>query len=349
MKRIRITSFFWAGFISIFIGMVTQALLTGSLNLPLSAYLWNAGYSFSLGMPLFANGYFFNWFEKLYIDWIKKPVRSILIAIVLHLFYSSVVIFFVNWFWFKILLGQEWPEFWRFAKATIISEYIIFVIITSIIYATSFFRAWKREVTESEKIKREALALQYKVLQDQVNPHFLFNSLNILGSLIDFDTQKAKVFTRELSLFYREVLQLKDRDIISLKEEIDFVKRYIFLQQIRFGEALQVDFAANENLAGMVIPLSLQAMVENAIKHNEISVANPLKIVIAVTDDHELIVENNLQPKPLYEETSGTGLQNLAGRYQFLTGKEVVITKDNGYFRVILPLIMMADQTSITQ
>ncbi|MGE0020737.1 MAG: sensor histidine kinase [Draconibacterium sp.] len=349
MKRIRITSFFWAGFISIFIGMITQALLTGSLSLPLSAYLWNAGYSFSLGMPLFANGYFFNWFEKLYIDWIKKPVRSILIAIVLHLFYSSVVIFFVNWFWFKILLGQEWPEFWRFAKATIISEYIIFVIITSIIYATSFFRAWKREVTESEKIKREALALQYKVLQDQVNPHFLFNSLNILGSLIDFDTQKAKVFTRELSLFYREVLQLKDRDIISLKEEIDFVKRYIFLQQIRFGEALQVDFAANENLAGMVIPLSLQAMVENAIKHNEISVANPLKIVIAVTDDHELIVENNLQPKPLYEETSGTGLQNLAGRYQFLTGKEVVITKDNGYFRVILPLIMMADQTSITQ
>ena len=247
------------------------------------------------------------------------------------------------------MLGQEWPEFWRFAKATIISEYIIFVIITSIIYATSFFRAWKKEVTESEKIKREALALQYKVLQDQVNPHFLFNSLNILGSLIDLDTQKAKVFTRELSLFYREVLQLKDRDIISLKEEIDFVKRYIFLQQIRFGEALQVDFAANENLAGMVIPLSLQAMVENAIKHNEISVANPLKIVIAVTDDHELIVENNLQPKPLYEETSGTGLQNLAGRYQFLTGKEVVITKDNGYFRVILPLIMMADQTSITQ
>ena len=349
MKRVRITSFFWAGFISIFIGMITQAILSGGAKLPFSAYLWNAGYSFSIGMPLFANGYFFKWFEKLYIDWIKKPIRSILIALAVHLVYSSIVIFSVNWFWFKVMLGQEWPEFWRFAKATIISEYIIFVIITSIIYATSFFRAWKKEVTESEKIKREALALQYKVLQDQVNPHFLFNSLNILGSFIDFDTQKAKVFTRELSLFYREVLQLKDRDIISLKEEIDFVKRYIFLQQIRFGEALHVDFAANENLAGMVIPLSLQAMVENAIKHNEISVANPLKIVIAVTDDHELIVENNLQPKPLYEETSGTGLQNLAGRYQFLTGKEVVITKDNGYFRVILPLIMMTDQTSITQ
>ena len=348
MKRIRVTGFLWAALISILIGVVTQAILTGNVSLPLSAYLWNAGYSLSLGLPLFANGYFFNWFEKLYIDWIKRPARSILIALVLHLFYSSIVIFSVNWFWFKVMLGQEWPEFWQFAHSTIIAEYIIFVIVTSIIYASSFFKSWKEKVIESEKIKREALALQYKVLQDQVNPHFLFNSLNILGSLIDLDTQKAKDFTRELSLFYRDVLQFKDRDIISLKEEIAFVKRYIYLQQIRFGEALQVDFAANENLAGMVIPLSLQALVENAIKHNEISKLNPLKIVIAITDDHELIVENNLQPKPQLDETSGTGLNNLASRYNFLTGKEVVISKNGGYFRVILPLIMIPDN-SITQ
>jgi LytS/YehU family sensor histidine kinase len=141
---------------------------------------------------------------------------------------------------------------------------------------------------------------------------------------------------------------LKDHDIILLKDEIEFVKRYIFLQQIRFGEALQVDFAANEKAGGMVIPLSLQALVENAIKHNEISKSNPLKIVIAITDDHELIVENNLQTKPQLEETSGTGLQNLASRYQFLTGKEVVITNNGGFFRVILPLIMMTDN-SFTQ
>lgn len=343
MKRIKVTGFLWAALISILIGLVTQAILTGNVNLPLSAYLWNAGYSLSLGMPLFANGYIFNWFEKLYIDWINRPIQSLMRAILLHLVYSSVVIVGVNWFWFRIILDRQ-GLFYK----TIIAEYIIFVIVTSIIYASSFFKSWKEKVIESEKIKREALALQYKVLQDQVNPHFLFNSLNILGSLIDLDIQKAKDFTRELSLFYREVLQFKDRDIISLKEEIGFVKRYIYLQQIRFGEALQVDFAANENIAGMVIPLSLQALVENAIKHNEISKASPLKIVIAITDDHELIVENNQQPKQLYEETSGTGLQNLAGRYQFLTGKAVVVNKDNGYFRVILPLIMMTDN-SFTQ
>lgn len=348
-RKINASEVLKASLISILIGVITQYLFSGTFNHPLSMHLWNAGYSLSIGLPLFGNGFIFDRFARRYINWIKHPFRSVIRTLGFHMVYSSVVIFTVNWFWMKVVLGQEWSNFLRMGRATIVAEYIIFVVVASIIYAISFFKAWKEEVVESEKIKREALALQYKVLQDQVNPHFLFNSLNILGSLIDLDTQKAKVFTRELSLFYRDVLQLKDRDLVPLKEEIAFVKRYIFLQQIRFGEALQVDFAANENLAGMVIPLSLQALVENAIKHNEISLANPLKIVIAVTDDHELIVENNLQPKSLYEETSGTGLQNLAGRYRFLTGKEVVITKDNGYFRVILPLIMMADQTPITQ
>jgi LytS/YehU family sensor histidine kinase len=160
-----------------------------------------------------------------------------------------------------------------------------------------------------------------------------------LDSLIDLDTEKAKGFNRQLSMFYRDLLQFKDHDIITLKREIEFVKRYIYLQQIRFGDALHVEFAANEKIEGQVIPLTLQALVENAIKHNEISQANPLKIVIAISDDYELIVENNLQPKPQLEKTSGTGLQNLAGRYSFLTGKEMKISKNEGYFRVSLPLI----------
>jgi LytS/YehU family sensor histidine kinase len=165
----------------------------------------------------------------------------------------------------------------------------------------------------------------------------------VLGSLIDLNVSKAKDFTRELSLFYRDLLTFKDRDIISLKEEVDFVKRYIYLQQIRFGEALQVEIIANEKVDGKVIPLSLQTLVENAIKHNEISKENPLKIVIS-SDEHELIVENNLQPKKILEESSGTGLQNLAGRYLFLTGKEMVISKSDNYFRVILPLIQIENE-----
>jgi len=261
----------------------------------------------------------------------------------MHFVYSSLVIFVVNWFWFIVVSGRTLDTFWQDNSGTIISEYIIFVIIASIIYAISFFKAWREEVEQSEKIKSEALSLKYQVLQNQVNPHFLFNSLNVLGSLMDVDVEKAKEFNHELSLFYREVLHFKDEDIISLKEEINFVKRYIYLQQIRFGEALQVEIAANENMEGKVIPLSLQALVENAIKHNEISKANPLKLVIAITNDFELIVENNLQPKKVLEASSKTGLQNLAGRYEYLTGKKVEITKNDNYFRVILPLIKVEE------
>ena len=327
--------------VSILIGIVTSILLGGSLNRPLESYLWNAGYSLSLGLPLFANGYLFGWFEKRYINWIKKPVKSVLSALSMHFVYSSLVIFVTNWFWFVVVLNRELSNFWAQNKATIISEYIIFIIVASIIYAISFFKAWRTQVRETEQVKSEALALKYKVLQDQINPHFLFNSLNVLASLMDIDLEKAKTFNRELSLFYRTVLHFKDQDIIPLKEEIDFVKKYIYLQQIRFGEALQVDIIANEKISGKVIPLSLQALVENAIKHNEISQANPLKIIIAISDNAELIVENNLQPKKINEKTSKTGLKNLAGRYGFLTGKQMEITQNAQYFRVSLPLIQM--------
>ena len=330
--------------VSILIGLITRALMGVSLKMSLIDFLWSSGYSVSIGLPLFANGYLFHWYEKRYIDWIKRPVRSVILALLLHLVYTSIVIFVVNWFWFIVILDKSWDSFLLNNRGTVISVYIIFVIIAAIIYAISFFKAWRNEVTQSEKIKREALSLKYQVLQNQVNPQFLFNSLNILGSLIDIDSEKAKEFTRELSLFYRDVLHYKDQEIISLKEEIAFVKKYIYLQQIRFGEALDVEIIANENMEGKVIPLSLQALVENAVKHNEISKSNPLKIVIAITDDHELIVENNIQPKNVMESGSGTGLKNLASRYEFLTGKKVSISENEHYFRVIVPLIFLNDE-----
>lgn len=333
-----------AAIISIFIGIIITFLLGGPIKRSLESYLWNAGYSLSLGVPLFANGYLFGWFEQRFINWIKNPVKSVLIALCLHILYSSLVIMLVNWFWFILIMGQRWENFWSYNRATIISEYIVFVIITAIIYAASFFKAWRREVEQKELVKRESLALKYKVLQEQINPHFLFNSLNVLGSLIDIDVEKAKTFTNELSTFYRDVLHFKNQDIISLQEEIDFVKKYIYLQQIRFGEALQVDIVANKKIDGKVIPLSLQSLVENAIKHNQMSLADPLKIIIAISDDYELIIENNLQIKKLTEKSSHTGLKNLAGRYKYLTGKEMVITSNDSYFRVSMPLIRILDK-----
>lgn len=330
---------------SLLIGLIFTVVFGGSLKMPLKSYLWDAGYSLSIGLPLFANKLVFLRYEKYFIDWYKKPIKSLVGALILQMLYSSIVIWTVNWFWFVVAGKQETQNFWQHNAPTIISEYIIFIIIAAIIYASSFFKAWRNEIEQKEKVKREALSLQYKVLQDQINPHFLFNSLNVLGSLIDMDVPKAKTFTRELSTFYRHLLQLKNYDIIPLKEEIDFVKKYIYLQQIRFGDALQVDIIANEKISGKVIPLSLQALVENAIKHNEVSIDRPLKIVIAISDDYELVVENNLQLKRLREQPSLTGLKNLAGRYEYLTGKEMKVSKNQHYFRVSIPLIQLEDDT----
>lgn len=341
MIRRHIKDLLIAVVISILIGIVITILMGGSLKVSFTRYLWNAGYSLTIGLPLFANGFLFKQFEKRYIDWINHPGRSVAGALLLHFVYSSIVIWAVNWFWFVYVNEKDWRTLITYNKATIVSEYIIFIVIASIIYCISFFKAWRAEVQQKEEAKREALSLQYKVLQNQVNPHFLFNSLNVLGSLMDIDVEKAKHFNRELSHFYRQVLELKNKDIIPLNEEIAFVNRYIYLQQIRFGNALQVEIPINENFDGHVIPLSLQTLLENAIKHNEISMANPLKIIIAVTETGELIVENNLQPKQTHEMSSGTGLKNLAGRFEYLTGKVVAITQNDGYFRVSLPIIKL--------
>jgi LytS/YehU family sensor histidine kinase len=262
----------------------------------------------------------------------------------MHVIYSSAAIFLVNYVWFILWTGYSWEDFWVFGKQIIISEYIVFVIITSIIYAISFFKAWKGKWQEAEQLKIEALLLKYQVLQNQVNPHFLFNSLNVLGSLIDIDVDKAKTFARELSMFYRDVLHFKDMELVSLKDEIEFVKKYIYLQEIRFGEAFSVEFCISPKIEASVIPLSLQMLVENAIKHNEMSALNPLKIVIAITDDYKLIIENNLQLRKA-ADSSRKGLKNLAGRYEFLTGEKVVVVNDGNYFRVTLPLIRTENLT----
>ena len=215
-KKNPVVSIIMATVISIAIGLIFQWSSTQTLRLPFSKYLWNTGYSVFLGLSLFANGFLFHGIERRYISWVRHPLKSIIIALAFHLSYSTVAIFISNWLWFVLLRHQTWAEFIKYGWFIIVGEYIILIIITSIIYANSFFKEWKEGVIQSEKLKQEAILLQYQVMQNQVNPHFLFNSLNVLGSLIDVDKEKAKEFTRELSMFYRELLYFKDKELEKL-------------------------------------------------------------------------------------------------------------------------------------
>jgi hypothetical protein len=328
-----------AAVISVVIGTMFMLTGTQTWKLPIFHYLWNAGYSLCLGLSLFANGVLFKTVENRYIKWKDYPVRSIFIGLSVHFAYSTVVIFLWNWLWFVVLRDQSWKEFLTYGWFIIIGEYIVLIVITSIIYAKSFFREWMAEAIQGERLKQEAIALQYQIMQNQVNPHFLFNSLNALGSLIDIDQQKAKEFTRELSMFYRELLYFKDKELIPLADELNFVKKYIYLQKIRFGDNFDVTlYIKNEN--GLeIIPMSVQMMIENAVKHNIISKEKPLKIIIGQTEDGDLFVENNLQLRENVTGSNNIGLRNLTDRYRFLTGKEMEIAKNEHFFRVTIPLI----------
>lgn len=330
-----------AALISIGIGTVFLLMGNGNTRISFSHFLRNSGYSVCLGLGLFANGLIFRFVENRYISWVKAPVKSLLVAIAVHLTYSTVVIFFFNWLWFIVIYNQSISAFLQYGWNIIIGEYIVLIMITSIMYAKSFFKDYRDEAIQGERLKQEAISLQYQVLQNQVSPHFLFNSLNILGSLIDLDQEKAKKYTRELSLFYRELIDIKDKELIPLSEEISFVRKYIYLQKIRFGNNFDVEIFLNDNPEGEVIPMSLQMLLENAVKHNIISGENPLRVIIGKLDTGELFVENNLQTKSPVEGSNKTGLKNLRERYQFLTNKEMEIKQNDKFFRVTIPLIKL--------
>ncbi|HEY3372896.1 MAG TPA: histidine kinase [Prolixibacteraceae bacterium] len=203
--------------------------------------------------------------------------------------------------------------------------------------AVMFFKNWKEAAVQQEKLKREQLALQYETLKSQVNPHFLFNNLNSLTSLISSNPDKAIDFVKKLSEVYRYVLDQKDCELVALETELKFLESYVFLQKIRFGNNLEVKInIVDRNFK--VIPLSVQMLVENAIKHNEISDLHPLEINIYSTDDQYLVIENMLQKKA-GSEGSGSGIQNIKSRYEFFTDKDLSISITKERFRISIPLL----------
>lgn len=201
---------------------------------------------------------------------------------------------------------------------------------------------WRHSLVEAERLRRENVQSQLNILKSQVNPHFLFNSLNTLSSLVHENPDLSVEFIQKLSKTYRYVLEIKDRELISLEEEMACVHAYLFLLHIRFEDALEVIIdLPNDCLEHHVAPLSVQALIENAIKHNVAARKRPLRIRIFIAQEDMLVVSNNLQPKTQAGESTGTGLANISARYQLLVRKEVVVTSHLDSFSVAIPLIKL--------
>lgn len=231
---------------------------------------------------------------------------------------------------------------------TFVSEYadvfkkslVLLGMVTICYECVYFFGKWENSLYESERLKKESLISQFELLKNQVSPHFLFNSLNALITLVPEDPGLAVIFIQRLSNVYRHVLNHNEKETISLSEELDILKDYIFLNQMRFGDNLIIEY---DLLPGdeqtRVIPFTLQMLVENAIKHNIISKRKPLTIAISQKKDH-IVVLNNLQKRTSGVESTKTGLQNIINRYRLLTNRVVEIVSTNTTFSVSLPLFM---------
>ncbi len=267
------------------------------------------------------------------ISWVDYPVKRLIVGVI-----STVV--------FTILVAIGLLKSWEFAWDIKFSSYKEFVAISLIItflislfmHGREFLLQWKQSAVNAERYAKESMVATYENLKSQVNPHFLFNSLNALTNLVYEDQDKAVKFIKQLSEVYRYVLDTRDKEVVSLEEEVKFLNSYIYLQQIRFGDKLSIELSLN-GLNTMVAPLALQMLIENAVKHNEVSEENNLHIKI-YSDEGFIMVENNLQKKlQIGETSSGLGLENICKRYEFLCDTKVAIEQADNKFLVKLPII----------
>jgi two-component system, LytTR family, sensor kinase len=266
------------------------------------------------------------------------PIRIIVILTFLLMVYSSLIIVaelrFVEKFYHLTIE--------RSVKiADIITSILITLFITTIHTTYYFFINWKENMLKAEKLEKDNLEAQYETLKNQVNPHFLFNSLNGLLSLVE-DKPIAVQYIQSLSEFLRYMLQTREKELVLLSDELLLVKQYLFIQENRFAGKLVVKLDIPLEFHQMFIaPLALQMLVENCIKHNVISNEKPLFIRIYVNDNNYLVVENNLQKKEV-ENSTGMGLENIVKRYKYLTEKSIEIIEERNIFKAAIPLLKVS-------
>ena len=305
-----------------------------SLFQPISHYL----ISVSLTYIVFEILFLINKRLKRNCSWRNKPYLRFTLQFLLNSIIAIIIVDSLRW---VISLSFDPIVYIRLLDEMILIGLIAFTIFifTILELSINLLTSWRFSLAELERFKKENAEIRFESLRSQLNPHFLFNSLNTLSSLVYENQENAGLFIRKLSDVYRHILDNRDHDLVSIRKELDFAQSYIYLIQLRFESNLVVNNNtqnANEKLR--IAPLTLQLLIENAVKHNIISKKIPLNISIEIVNNI-LVVRNNLQPKKTKEYSNRMGLANIKSRYDFLTDREVEVSETDNEFIVKIPLL----------
>lgn len=271
------------------------------------------------------------------ISWLEQPGKRFIVGLITVLVYTPSILLLLN-FSFNTITGLSS----NMSTGDFLISIGITFFISFFLFAKQFLGNWRVASLDAERMKREQMATKYESLKNQVNPHFLFNSLNALTNLVYEDQDQAAKFIRQLSKVYRYVLDNQAKELVPLSTELKFLESYIFLQKIRFDDKLTVNIDVSGFENSMLPPMALQMLLENAVKHNTVAEEEPLTVDLYIENEKYIIVKNNLQKKSIpIEASSGTGLSNIKARYGFLSKLPVEITESADEFIVKLPLLSL--------
>ena len=299
-------------------------------------FLYTMLYSIVLG---YANQAVFIYLDKKFAAE-RFSLKRMILGFITSFLVTIFIIFLLRIFTDVVIEGESFQNYWANER---LSNYVFATAMSFIIllcfYVFYIYKEYNENKVKEQKIIAGTANAKFESLKNQIDPHFLFNSLNVLSSLIEENPDNAQKFTTSLSKIYRYVLEQKDKELVTVQEELAFAKTYMNLLKMRFENSISFELPdAFDNPEAKVVPLSLQLLLENCIKHNIVSEQKPLHIKIFVKDNY-LVVQNDLQKKEVLQDRRGVGLQNIVSRYAILTKRNVLIDEANGAFAVHLPIL----------
>lgn len=299
----------------------------------------NITYGFIIGMSIAFSCQFVSYLFFKRIEWEKNPTWNFIWVIIAVAITIATVIMFVNSVWFTVTQNISFSQLINssMGQATMITEFVLGLTIYLIILSNRFAKHLKEYYTEVSDMKQELAKYQYDTLKSQMNPHFMFNTLNTLSGLIYEDVEKSDLFINHFAKIYRYVLDVQHEDVVPISKELEFIENFLFLNNIRFNNTIKATVNI-KNKEQYIVPLALQIIFENAIKHNKFNEKHHLKIDV-IEENNFIKISNKKSPKLQVEPSTELGLKNITKRYSTLSNTDVTIDDTEALFTVYLPIL----------